>query len=165
MKNKKILKYIILILGIVLLIIGLIILTNKKDNNNSTNSENNANIEEKPNINAKQVYTCENKLSDEGDSYTSYQIETVYVEDGIVKKTVPTMKIVCNDKGIYTVFKNDKEYSKGKDFDEKNLTITFANGEEVSLEKDVNGNETKMKFSDYEMELKNLGYNCIGITN
>lgn len=164
MKNKKILKFSILFLGILLLIFGLVMTIYQKDdninsnNNDDDNSSNN--IEEKPSNNTNQVYTCENKLADNEASYTSYQIETVYVEGGIVKKTVPTMRIVCDDIKIYTIFKNDEGYSKGKSFDDKNLTITFLNGEEVSLEKDVNGNETEVKFSDYENVLANAGYTC-----
>lgn len=164
MKDKNILRFSILFLGILLLIFGLVMIIYQKDNdiNSNNNGDDNSsnNIGEKPSVNTNQVYICENKLADRDASYTSYQIETVYVEDGIVKKTVPTMRIVCDDIKIYTIFKNDEGYSKDKEFDDNKLTITFLNGEEVSLEKDVNGNETEVKFSDYENVLNNAGYTC-----
>ena len=151
MNNKNnVIKFGLLGLSIVLIIVGFVLFISSDDSDNNSIPENNKTNSKK--------YTCENKIEDI--SYTSYQIETVVVENGIVKKTIPTMKVVCKNKDVYNIFKNDKEYNKDKSFDDQRLTITFANGSEILFDKDVNGLDVEMKFSDYESRLKEAGYVC-----
>ena len=156
MNNKNtVLKFGSLILGIMILVIGLILLI--VNNNDKSPNKDPENVEDNQ-TDGKQVYICQNEISDL--NYTSYQIETIYVENGIVKKMVPSMKVVWKDKDIYNIFKNDKEYSEGKTFDNSSLTITFPNGKDVSLIEDVNGNKIQILFTLYKKDLNKAGYTC-----
>ena len=75
-------------------------------------------------------------------------------------KIIPTIKIECQTEEKYNQIKEDKDFSQGKSFDDKNKTIIYANGDIKDYTKDINGKELNLNYSEYELSLNKIGYTC-----
>lgn len=159
--KKNIVSIMLVVLAIILITTSLLLSYNKENVDNSSNNNSHP-IE---NIDSEVIYSCKSMLEDERKDFISYLVEEIYVKNDIVIKTIPTMEIHFNNEELYYNLKNDDNYNKDKIFDDIGLIITFANGNETDLTKDINGAAISLQFSDYETDLAQVGYTCEKISN
>ena len=132
-----------------------------KNKNTNDNNFNDANTEIDNNFSKTIIYTCKNKLPVESINYETYQIETITVKDNIAISSTPTIIVLCKDETTYNNFKSDTEYSKNKEFNDQEKSISFSNGNIIDLTQDTNGNSLKVDYNEYQSELIKVGYTCV----
>lgn len=163
-KNKKIFitSIFLIIVAVVLIIISFVVEVGER-NNNHPNSDNDSVNDTNSGLDLEKttIYSCRKMLDKDSDNYSSYQVETLYVLNDIVLHSNPTMEIHCDTEEIYLTFKNDKDYSQGKVFDDEKRIVTFANGNPIDLTKDADGKDLKLKYFDYQQSLVKVGYTCV----